>query len=186
MNALALALLIAGGTCDVTELPASGTLTAERFNQRYRQVEACINGHIGNANIASTEPIALTNLQNQKADYAISWRLSDELAATHGGDLAAASDTVQWMIPVDATMVGSTMTLHGCTGCSVTLAIQKDAVNLKQYSAIATTTLQKDFVTTGTITGGASGNVLNIDISGTFTGVKYIDVVLFVKSSHQT
>lgn len=54
--ALFLAVLLAASeasavVCDVAEFPASGTLTAERLNQRIRQLESCVNRASSSASV---------------------------------------------------------------------------------------------------------------------------------------
>jgi hypothetical protein len=182
------------GTCSITDHPASGALSAARFNERYAQIENCINGNIGNANIATAEPIALTNLQNQKAIYAVSFTIADEDGdATAGEDLAATTDVRNFRVPVSSTVIGMSIgvrcpsdvtgTPGDCAGAAVTVTLQEDANTIKTFAGVATNTVQVDFALNTSIT---NTDVLNIDTSGTFTDVDFIDVVIYLKASHQT
>lgn len=63
---------VLAGTCDIQSLPTTGTMTAARFNARYQQIEACINGGIGDTNVDSSDPISVSNIANNNAVYAVS------------------------------------------------------------------------------------------------------------------
>lgn len=179
------------GTCDVTEYPASGTLTAERMNQRIRQTEACVNGRIGNANWASGEPLAVTNLQNQYAVFSTSWTIGDDDGdATAGEIIAATSDLRQWRVPVSATVTGMTVALRcpdagagSCAAASATVTLQKGAATIKSFTGLNSTTPSVDFAISNAI---INTDVLNIDVSGTLTNVEFVDVTVYYKAQHQT
>ena len=82
-----------------------------------------------------------------------------------------------------STVTGMSMAIQGCTACSVTLVLQKDTTTIKTFSGIAVETTQTDFALSNSVTNAQD---LNIDISGTFTDVKQIDVVVYMKAQHQT
>lgn len=175
------------GTCDVTEYPATGTLTAERMNQRIRQTESCVNGRIGNANWASGEPLAVTNLQNQYAIFSTTWTIGDENAdATAGENITVANDVRQWRVPVSATVIGMTVAAR-CPGTcgtpSGTVTLQKGAATIKTFTGIAPTTPSVDFAISNAI---VNTDVLNIDVGGTLTGIEFLDITVYYKAQHQT
>lgn len=174
------------GTCDITEYPASGTLTAERMNQRIRQTESCLNGRVGNANWASGEPLAVTNLQNQYAIFSTSWTIGDENGdATAGENVTIANDVRQWRVPVSATVIGMTVAAR-CPGTcgtpSGTVTLQKGAATIKTFTGIAPSTPSVDFAISNAI---VNTDVLNIDVGGTLTGIEFLDITIYYKAQHQ-
>lgn len=170
------------GTCSVTDLPGSGTLTSSSFNARWRQIETCINGNIGNANVSASEQLAVGKLANQNAIYSQPFTLTTNDSGA-GSVVATGTDLRMWRIPVTSTVIGMSLKLDACTGCSVTVTLQKDSTTIKTFAGIATTTTQTDFTLSNSVTNAQD---LNIDVSGTMTGVKRIDVVVYEKAQHQT
>lgn len=176
------------GTCDVTEYPASGILTAERMNQRIRQTEACVNGRIGNGNWATGEPLAVGNLQNQYAINAVSWTIGDEDGNATAGEIIAAANEIRiWRYYTNATIVGMSVLVRcpsagTCAGASATVTLQKAAVTIKSFTGLSADQPYVDFAISNAIT---SSDSLNIDVGGTLTDVKFIDIVIYFKVQHQ-
>lgn len=185
-----LAAPVQAGTCDVTEYPASGTLTAERMNQRIRQTEACVNGRIGNANWAAGEPLAVTNLQNQYAIFSTSWTIGDEDGdATAGEAVATTGDMRQWRVPISSTVIGMTVALRcradpTCAGISgsVAVTLQKATTTIKSFTGLVSTTPTVDFAINNAI---VNTDVLNIDIVNGAPIVIFVDVTIYYKAQHQ-
>lgn len=194
---VALAMLIApmadAGTCDLTEFPATGTLTAERLNQRIRQTERCLNGNIGNSNWNTAELLDNGNLANPRALYAVSWTISDEDGdATAGGDVAAASVARQWMVPAS---INTALRMEGisvyarCVGActpNITVTMSRTGSGAT-LGATATVTADRT-----TVLGAASltvnaGEETYLTVAGSnFTNVKFLDVVAYFRAYHQT
>lgn len=167
-------------TCTLTTFPASGILTADRINQRLSQVQTCVNGRIGNNNWNTAEPLQNTNLANPNALFSQTFTYGE---ASNAADVTAANNVRQWRVPISATVTAITGVAHGCTACVVTVTFQKDAVTIATLLLNATLTTVTNFAVGGTV---LNTNDLNIDVSGTVTGVKSIDVVIYYKAQHQT
>jgi hypothetical protein len=198
---LALALLVMlcaaaadATTCDVTEFSASGTLTAERLNQRIRQVEACMNGALGNTNLTSTDPIAVAKLATPNAILSQSFRLEDEDGdGTAGEDVGPLATTLaKWRIPVTGTVIGWSAALRcpaatdpGCnlSGQNATVTLKVNGIAVSQFTGLATTTTQTSFALSTALNNTTD---ITLEVSGTVTNVKFVDVVVYEKASLQT
>lgn len=182
------------GTCSVTDFPPTGTITSTNLNARFNQMENCNNGNIGNVNWNANEPLALSNLQNQNALMATSFTIADEDGdAIAGEDIASTNNIRKWRLQTTMTVVGMSVGLRcpsdvtgtpgDCAAASVTVVLQKDASTIKTFAAIATDVVQLDNAISNSAT---SAQIMNIDISGTFTDVDFIDVVVYYKAPHQS
>jgi len=183
-------------TCDITEYPASGTLTAERMNQRIRQTEACINGNIDNTNLSASSAISLSKLATQNAVASQSFTLFDEDADGNDGESVGPLSTTlrKWRIPFSGTVIGMTVALRcpddvtgtpgDCTGSSQSVNVTLKAAGsaIKTFSGLATTTTQTDFALASSVSNATD---LTLEVSGTVTDVNFIDVVVYEKINLQ-
>lgn len=182
-------LTAAATTCDVTEFPASGTLTAERLNQRVRQTEACINGKVGNGNWNASEPLQVGNIANDQALFSQTWTIGDEDGNGTAGEVIAATNQIrQWRVYTSATVVGMSVALRcpgagdACASASATITLQKDAATIKSFTGVTGTTPSVDFAISNAI---VNTDVLNIDVAGTLTNVEFIDIAIYYNAQHQ-
>lgn len=192
----------AASPCSIRDWLPAETITDVKLNARHAQIEACINGRIGNANLNPSEPIAVSNLANQKAVYAISWTLSDDdgdatagenICGTGADGATSCTDLFRHRVPVNSTIIGMSVALRcpsdntgtprDCAAASVNISLQEDANTVKTFSAVATNVAQVDFALGTDIT---SADVLNVDVTGTFTDVDFLDIVIYLKAQHQS
>lgn len=117
LGTLAFSLFLASdsqaGTCSVTNFQPTGTLNRAKLNGRFDQVEACINGNVGDTNFDSSDPLANSNLAAPKAYGVISARLR---CATQAGAFATE-------LPMNVTIVD--WNLH-CDDCDSSDSWQVD------------------------------------------------------------
>ena len=184
------ALLVAAdtqaATCNITEHPASGILTAERLNQRIRQAETCVNGALGDANISSSEPLALSKIAQPYSTFATSWTLIDmDADGSNGEDLVAGTELVQWQVPSSSTVIGMSVRLFceadACPAAAASVQLQEDANTIKSFVGVTGEAPSVDFGLNSVV---ANTDVLNIDIGGTLTSVDQIQVVVYFKTEH--
>lgn len=173
MSLAVLATHALASTCDITEFGTTGTLTAERLNQRVRQTETCINGRIGNSNFDSSDPLAVTKLANKNANSYVPVQLACVV-----GDGA-----FQFKLPVSSTLKTLSVTCHGCTlSDAVNVVAAVDVTSAVGVFGINSTT--PALATGGTAT-ASSANVVNFNISGSISGCATLDVVLGVSTQLQ-
>lgn len=186
---LVLALPADAGTCNVTEFPSTGTLTADRLNTRIRQTEACVNGNIGNGNWNSSEKLTTANMASPNVVFSTSWTIGDENLDAVAGEIVTAENGIRnWQIPVSGTVIGMTVSLRctaaDCTGAAATVTLQEDANTIKSFTGLATQkTPATDFTLSTAIT---NTDVLNLDIAGTLTRVEFIDITIYYKAVLQS
>ncbi len=182
-------------TCDIYEFTASGTLTAERLNQRIRQTEACINGGIGNSNWSSTDLLQNSYLASPNAIYAQSWTIGDEDADATAGEQVGPLATAlrKWHVQAAGQIIGMSVALRcpddvtgtagDCTGSaqSVTVTLKKGASTVKSFTALADTNVHTDLALASTI---ATTDDLTIELGGTVTDVNFVDIVVYTKALH--
>jgi hypothetical protein len=161
------------GTCTVDALPSSGTVTPAHFNRRFDQVESCINGNIGDANIASTETISLSKLTTQYA-----------LTAVHKTISCNNSTDFIFMAPVDGKAFAVSADCYGCDGTSsITVALKVDSTTAVSITGIDDTTTQYASGGTTAFTGGTS--VLSVQTSGTVGACTSVQVTGWLKTPLQ-
>lgn len=157
------ALSVGAGTLAVTDFPASGTLTASMLNARFAQVEARVNGGLGDANISSSEPLSLAKIQN---DYS---RFCTSEVLTCSATVANAFVT---RVPATGYITSAYVSCHGCSGADIDLLVQVDSTTVATFTGIANTTTQTSTGLTGAV---ASTNDVNVDITvntvGSCTGL---------------
>lgn len=173
---LALALPAKASVCTVTDFSASGILTAARFNDRFNQVENCFLA-------IPTFPLAVSQLSNKNAIYSQSWSVNGADDGVPGDGITAQVGVRQWMVPVTSTIIGVSVRLSGCTGCSVNVTFKANGSTYKSFVGIAGGITQTDYTISTSVTNIQD---MTIDIAGTFTGVKTIDMVVYLKAQHQT
>lgn len=102
------------GTCTITNLPSSGTLTSSRLNALMAQVETCINGNLGDSNWDSSDKLSVSNVANDEGRFTIPLQL------------ACGSKTSAYMFQVPATSVltDATFRCRDCAAADHTIDIQ--------------------------------------------------------------
>lgn len=172
--ALAMSQPAAAGTCSVTNLPTSGTITGSRLNARYNQIESCINGGIGDANIDTTDPITTSSLASPNSLYAVSFTVS-----CTAGTKAAAFKPV-----VASTIVGMSAHVDATGVFDYDVVLKKDASTVATDAAITTATSS---LTSGLSTSVATTEEVIFDITQNTAGTcTAVNVVVFLTAAHQS
>jgi hypothetical protein len=160
-------------TCDVTEFTGGQTLTAERLNQRVRQVEACLNGNVGNANWNSSEQLQVTNLANQKAFYMVSVQLP----------CGTKANAFNFKVPAASTFKGWSVTCRDCAAADHTLVLQLDA-STKITTNLTNSTTTATFSNADSV---STSNVVNVDTTQTVAGgCTAYDIMMAFTATHTT
>lgn len=163
---------VEAGTCSTTDLPSSGTLTASRLDSRHAQLEACINGNIGNTNWDATDPLAIGNIANDLSTFAISTQLAC-------GTVVSA---YQFRVPVSSTLMGASFRCRGCTAADHDVSIQVNGSTVKTFAAIADSTTNTDFALATAVS-----NAVDVEIDTTQTtagSCTAYDVVIYFTAQH--
>lgn len=189
--ALTFAFAADASTCTTSDFSTSGILTADRLNQRFHQVAACVNGNLGNTNVTSSDPIAASKLATPNAIFSQAFTLADErgAGATVGTVGPTATTLAKWRVPVSSTIIGWTAVLRCPTdancntlGESATVTLKVAGVSQAQFTSVATNATQSNFALA---VSAANTNDITLEVSGTLTGVQFIDVVVFEKAQLQ-
>lgn len=162
------------GTCSVTNLPTSGNITGSRLNARYNQIESCINGGIGDANIDTSDPITTTSLASPNSIYTASFTL----------DCAAGTKAASFKPVVASTVIGMSAHVDATTTFDYDVVLKKNTSTITTDANITTTTAS---LTTGLSTSVTTSDEVVIDITQTTAGTcTAVNVVVFLKAAHQS
>lgn len=169
------------GTCAVDNLPTTGTMTASRFNSRFTQVESCVNGNIGDANWDSSDPLSVTNVENNQSTFAVPF---------YFGINSTQTDVRPFRVPGNSTITGLTLvSADGSTQACNTGSASTDVSLVYEDSP----TTVKTFTVTGE--GGQTDFTLNKAVAST-TDIDFdvtvnagtpdcnVTVVVYLKTQH--
>jgi hypothetical protein len=161
------------GTCTVSNLPTSGTLTGTRLNGKFTQVENCINGNITNSNLSSTASVANSKLANPNNTYAVGF--SYDACGT-------SADVVQFRAPASSTITGVSARCLGCSAADHDVDLEKNGTPIKAFTTIADTTTQTDF-TLATSVGNTDDISFDLtqNTAGSCAGWSF---VVYLKTAH--
>jgi hypothetical protein len=161
------------GACTVDALPASGTVTPAHFNRRFDQVESCINGRIGDANLSSSEPISTTNLAKPAAYFTQSVQLACGTKAS----------AFAYEVGFAGEIVSLSVRCRDCAAADHTITLKVGASTVKAQN-VTNSTIARDSTLT---TDFAAGDDIIIDTTQMTAGsCSAYDVVVGMKTTHQT
>lgn len=177
LPALALAILVAipadAGTLTVTPFPSYGTITNERLDSRFDQVEAVVNGGLGDANFSSSEPLTVSKLANPNAFVA------------HPVQISCSTKTSAWMhrLPAAGTLVRAFLRCRDCSSADYDVDIQVAGTTRIAFAAVTGSTIQDSGAVSYSV--GSSDNV-EIDVTQNTAGsCSALDVTMYFTLQHQ-
>lgn len=160
-------------SCTVTDLPTSGIITSSRLNSRFDQIEACVNGSIGNDNVSATEPLNISKLQTPNH------------FVSHSVQLPCATKASAWMssTPANGTLVRAFARCRDCAAADHTIVVKTNTGVRYTFGAIADATLRDSGVLNASVT---AGQTVEIDTTQTTAGgCTAYDVTLWFEQPHQ-
>lgn len=160
-------------TCNVTNLPTSGTLTAARINARFTQVESCVNGNLDEANLQSSSAIENSKLAAPN-NYIV---VTTQLAC---GDKTSA---YQFRLPQAATLDYATFRCRDCSAPDDhTIDIQINGSTVSTFANITGSTTQEN---SSIASAASTGQDIEIDTTETTAGsCTAYDVTMFFTTAH--
>jgi hypothetical protein len=169
-----MSLPAAAGTCNITNLPTSGTLTGSRLNARYSQIESCINGGIDENNLAANTNIPTGDLAAPNALAAHSFTL----------DCAAGTKAAAFVPMVSGTVVGMSTHVDATSTFEYAVVLKKNTSTIATDAGITTTTAN---LTSGLSTSVTTSDEVVIDITQTTAGTcTAVNVVVYLEYVHQS
>lgn len=182
IGVLAVAAVASATTLNITNLPASGTLTNTLLDSRFTQIESWANGNIDNANISGSAAIAVSKLANQYENVALPVQIDS---------CATASTVFVTELPYAAELVGCSARCVAAAGAACD-AVANHTINFTVAGAtqcsVALGAGDLSAVETTTAAASVSANAdLGINITETAAGTcAKIDATMHLKVQHRT
>lgn len=159
------------GTCTVSALSPTGTILPGHLDRRYNQVEACINGKIGDSNIDSAEPISLTKIAKPTSVYTVSVQLPC------GTD----SDAFAFLPPFTSEITSFAVRCKGCTAANHDLTLKAASTTVKSFN-LTDSTPQSDAALATDVSTSTTIKVEAVQTTAGSCGA--YDVVIGLKTPH--
>jgi hypothetical protein len=161
------------GTCTVDALPSSGSVTPSHFNRRYDQVEGCINGNLGDANISSSEPITTSKLAKPAAVAYVTAQIS----------CSTDTDAFSWKPPFASEIVSFHVSCGSCAGNNHTVALKVGASTIDSTVVTDETPYTSALLSTDISTATEASVVVTENVAGICSG---LHAVIGLKTTHLT